>query len=163
MKGGETKMNKKIMIPVSALLVAGFLTVGVMGVNAQEKADRHSSLIQKISQKFGLKEADVKAVFDQQHAERMAQMHAKMEEKLNQLVKEGKFTEAQKNLILAKHKEMQANRQSKMEAMKNMTPEQRKAEMEAQKKSLEDWAKQNNIDSKYLFGGLGMRGHMKAK
>jgi hypothetical protein len=34
-----------------------------------------------------------------------------------------------------------------------MTPEQRKAAMEAEKTDLENWAKQNNIDMKYLFGG----------
>lgn len=152
------------MIPVTAFAIASFLTIGAIGAQAQDKTTYQTSLIQKISQKFGLKEADVKAVFDQQHTEKQAQMQAKMDEKLAQLVKDGKITEAQKNLILAKHKEMQSNRQSKMEAMKNMTPEQRKAAMEQHKKELQDWATQNGIDSQYLFGGFGMRGdHMKMK
>lgn len=150
-------------MPVGILVISGFLFFGATAAQAQETNAVKTSLIQRIAQKFNLKEADVKTVFDQHHSERQAEMQKKVDEKLTQAVKDGKITEAQKQLIVAKHKEMQTQFESQKETMKDMTPEQRKTAMEAQKKSLQDWATQNNIDIQYLMKGIGMkgRGHMK--
>lgn len=67
-------------------------------------------------------------------AEQSAAMEQKHEEHLNQLVKDGKLTAAQKQLIIAKHKAL-------------------KAEMEAKRTELEIWAKANNIPMEYLKMG----------
>lgn len=131
---------------------------GAVTAQAQEKKADHTSLIQKIAQKFNLKEADVKTVFDAHHTEMKVKMQTRVDEKLSQLVKEGKITEAQKKLIIEKHKELQAKHEQQKEAMKNMTPEQRKAAMEAEKKALQEWATQHGIDPNVIMMKFVMKG-----
>jgi len=121
----------------------------------------HETLIQRLVQKFSLKTADVQAVFDTVRNERQDEMQQKMTERLETLVKQGKITEAQKKLIVAKHAELQAQRDKEMESMKDLTPEERRSKMDAYRTELESWAKQNNIDLKYVIGfgkgnGYGM-------
>jgi hypothetical protein len=57
-------------------------------------------------------------------------MQTKYEERLTQDVTDGKITSEQKELILAKHKELEGA-------------------------TLEAWAKENGINSSYLMGGFG--------
>ena len=112
----------------------------------------HDTLIQRLVQKFGLNTADVQGVFDTVRSERQAEMQNKMTERLDALVKEGKITEAQKKLIVAKHAELQAQREKDMVAMKDLTPEARREKMEERRVSLETWAQQNSIDPQYVVG-----------
>jgi len=146
----------KKIIALSALAVvlgAGLLKSGIVFAqgNGQE---RMSTLVQKIADKFNLNKDEVQAIFDEDKAiretemkaereARRAEMQTKYEERLTQDVTYGKITEEQRKLILAKHKEMEANRETKMEG--NRT-------------ELEAWAKENGIDSSYLMGGFGGRG-----
>ena len=121
----------------------------------------NDTLIQRLVQKFGLKTEDVRSVFDTVRDERQAQMQQKLTDKLDALVKEGKLTEAQKQLIVAKHTELQTQREKDKDTLKDLTPEERRAKMQAQRTDLETWAKQNNIDIQYVLGfgrgkGLGM-------
>jgi hypothetical protein len=98
-------------------------------------------------------------VFDQHRQQMQSNMEQKYEQHLDQLVKDGKITDAQKQLILAKHKEIVQKMQSNKDSFKNMTADQRKQAMQQEKTDLENWAKQNNIDLKYVVGGFGMRMH----
>lgn len=154
----KTDMRKAI---TTFALGAALITV-VPGTFAQGYGNtNHDSLIQKIIQKFGLKEADVRSVFDSFHQDRETQMEKRYEDRLTQLVKDGKITEAQKKLMITKHEEMQKYMQSQRDALKDKTPEQRKAIMDAKRAEIEKWAKDNGIDIQYLqprFGGPG--GHM---
>lgn len=166
----KTDMRKAI---ATFALGAALITV-VPGTFAQGYGNtNHDSLIQKIIQKFGLKEADVRSVFDSFHQDRETQMEKRYEDRLTQLVKDGKITEAQKKLMITKHEEMQKYMQSQRDALKDKTPEQRKAIMDAKRAEIEKWAKDNGIDIQYLqprFGrpgghmggrGMGMRGWNK--
>jgi len=151
-------MNKKILTPV---LIAGLVAISLFGVkeiSAQGGWGDYQTLVQKIAQKFGLKEADVQSVFDEVQKDRQTQMQTKYEDKLTQDVKDGKITEAQKQLILTKHKEIQNKRSADKTDWKNLTPDQRKAKMDQEKTDLENWAKQNGIDISYVWGGRGMMG-----
>ena len=134
-------MNKKlIVVAITALTVAGAILATSTQVSAQNSV---SSLVQKIADKFGLKKEDVQAVFDQAKTDRMAQRQTMFEDELTQLVKDGKISENQKQLIINKRKELMTNRKTK-------------------RSELQDWAKQNNIDLKYLMGlwkgPMGKRG-----
>ncbi|MEI7653573.1 MAG: hypothetical protein WCJ70_04885 [bacterium] len=150
-------MNLSKKIALSTLMVAALVSISSSPVSARGMggAVGHDSLITKIAQKFGLKEADVRGVFDTQHTEHMAQMQTRMSDRLTQLVKDGKITEAQKKLIIVKHAEMQKKMQSQKDAMKDKTHAERKALMDAKRAELEQWAKSNGIDAQYLlpFGG----------
>lgn len=160
-------MKHKILIPALVLAISGLAVFSTGKVMAESSKDNYPSIIRKLVQKFGLKESDVKAIFDEAKSERQTQMQTKFEERLNQAVADGKLTEAQKQAILAKHKELAEKRGTKPENWQNMTPEQRRQYMETQKQELEAWAKQNNIDLQYFFGGVGKgfgrMGHWQGK
>lgn len=151
-------MNKKLLLTAVTITVLGTGLFGLQAVSAQTTTDPSASIVQKISEKFGLNKDEVQKVFDEEHAARHAEMQAKMEERLKTLVSEGKITEAQKQLIIAKQKELQTEREANRQNMQNLTPEQRKTEMESRKTELDAWAKENGIDTQYLFFGHGMKG-----
>lgn len=148
-------IKKTYIVAALALAITSAGLLGVTRIQAQE-VDPHTSLIQKIATKFGLKIEDVQGVFSEHKTEMQNQMMARFEAKLTQLVTDGKITEAQKQLIINKHKEMQT-------AMQNKTPEERKTEMKNKKAELETWAKQNGIDLQYIMGFGFKGGHMRVK
>jgi hypothetical protein len=154
-------LNKKIIITALAIatLGAGILTSSkVFAQTTPSGNNPMSTLIQKIATKFGLNTSDVQAVFDQDRTDQEAQQETDYEARLTQAVTDGKITEAQKQLILTKHKELEASRQNQMQNMQGKTDTERKAAMESERTALETWAKENNIDMSYLMGGRGM-GH----
>ncbi len=158
-------MNKKIFLTGLTVAVLGAGVLTSTQVFAQTSGDPMSSIVQKIADKFGLNKTDVQAVFDQDRADRKTAMEGKFESQLDQAVKDGKLTDAQKQLIISKRKELETTRQNQMQNMQGKSRDEIKAAMEAnratmeaERKSLEDWAKQNGIDVKYLMGGFGMHG-----
>lgn len=153
-------MKGKFLLPVFILIVAAATFSGVEKAYAQEPAKTSfiQNLIQRLAQKFGLKETDVQAVFDEASQQRQTQMQTRFEDRLSQAVTDGQLTEDQKQLILAKNKELQAKREQAKQNWQNLTAEERKVAMQKERQELEDWAKQNSIDIKYLFGGLGKFG-----
>ena len=94
----------------------------------------------------------MQAVFDEDRSERQAQRKELFEERLTQMVSDGKITEDQKKLILAKHEEMQSQREAQRDEFQNMTPEERRSAVEEHHEELESWAEDNEIDIGYLFG-----------
>lgn len=164
MKGGEYNMKGRTVI-LSGLTVALVLaaTLATQNTYAQSTDDPNSTLIQKLVTKFKLNETDVKAVFDEHHKEMFVKMEEKMNERLDEAVKNGKITAEQKTLIISKMKELQSKKAENLEKMKDLTAEERKTQMQAERESLTAWAKENNIDLSYLKGGFGGRMHMKIK
>jgi len=154
-------MKNKLILPVLAVMTIGVALLGGSFVHAQATlADtgQYPSIIQRLVERFGLKTADVQAVFNEDRTDRQAEMKTKEEARLTQLVTDGKITEAQKQLIIAKRAELEANHPTEPMKDSSLTPEQIKAQMEARKTELDNWAKANGIDVKYLFGGFGGRG-----
>lgn len=119
------QIKSKFILAVLATVFFSITVFGISQVNAQGSTGNYPSVIQKLVQKFGLKESDVQTVFDEARQERQSQVQAKFEERLNQWVKDGKLTESQKQAILAKHKELQEKKQNELQNWQNMTPEQR--------------------------------------
>ena len=157
-------MKKQLLI---TLAVFGIILLAGISVKAQE-GNFHSDIISKIAQKFNLKESDVSAVFEDVHKEHQAQRQAQIEEKLTQAVKDGKITEAQKQAILKKHEEMQANKPDP-EEFGNLTVEQRQQKMQEKRTEMESWASANGLDLQTMheligFGkGFGRGGHWLSK
>lgn len=149
-------MNKRLLLTVAATGIMGAGLVGATGAFAQSTVspqEHRAAFIQKITDRFKLNKDEVQKVFDEErHSAR-----------LDQLVKDGTITEAQKQLILKKHEELQAQHEQNRASLQTMTPEQRKAAVATKKQELETWAKNNGIDPQYLgfFGkrGFGMK-HM---
>jgi hypothetical protein len=154
--GGPLNINKPLIIAGAAA------TLGLAGLGAAHVASAASNpsgpdngLVAKIADKFHLNKSDVQAVFDENRAEHQAAHQQRIEDRLNQAVKDGKLTEDQKNKILTKLAEVRAT----MESLKDKTPAERRATMIKQRGELEQWARDNNIPMQYLHPGIGMRGH----
>ncbi len=158
-------INKPLLIAGVATTLAIASVAGASAANSST-TNPQDNLINKIAKKFNLKPADVKAVFEQDRSEHEAAMNQKVEDKLNQLVKDGKLTEQQKTAILAKRDEIKKDMQANRDSMKDKTPAERKALMDQKKSELDQWAKDNNIPTEYLHfvfghgpGGRGPGGH----
>jgi len=117
-----------------------------------------NSLAAKIASAFHLNQADVQKVIDQNRDEHQAQMEQKYEDRLSQAVTDGKITSAQKDLILAKHKEVQ----SFMESLSGKTAADRKNAMQTEMQQVKQWAQDNNVPFNLVMPvhrGMGMK-HM---
>lgn len=125
--------------------VALAVTAGVVGAGAlsglalADSADeKYPPVVDKIAEKFNLNKDEVQKVFDEQRAEHQAEHKQRLEEKLNQAVKNGKITEDQKTKLIAKLEEMRKNRQDQRAENR----EQREAVRDEFKK----WADENGIN-----------------
>jgi hypothetical protein len=145
-------MKKRIVI-ISGIATAGVIGLASVGlVSAQTAGTGQSNLITKIAQKFNLKEADVKSVFDEQRTANQAAHQADEKAQLDQAVKDGKLTQAQEDLIVAKQTEMKTF----IDSLSGKTPTERKTAMDTKRVELDKWAADNNIPQQYLrMGGHG--------
>ena len=163
MKGGDY-MKKKLLLSAAVVTLAGLSYFGTGYTFAQSTDSQSTTLVQKIATKFGLNQTDVQAVFDEHRDEHHQQMQTRFEEKLTQLVKDGKLTEEQKTKIIAKFSEMKEQNDTTREAMRDKTPEERKAARDTKQEELKTWAEANGIDVDVLTGafgpGRGMGKHM---
>lgn len=151
---------KKTLLAVGAVTSIGLAGVAGLGVASAATTTSSddggtSSIVSKLAEKFNLKESDVQSVFDEERAAHEATMEQRMEDKLSQAVKDGKLTEAQKDAIIAKHKELRSEREADREAMESMTDEERKAAMEQKRADLEAWAEENDIPEEYFHLKIG--------
>jgi len=142
-------MQYKWLVAILGLaMIAG--TLGVTSAEAQGEETRQP-LVQKIAERFNLKEADVQAVFDEEKSAHRQEMRQKFDDKLNQAVTDGKISEAQKQLITNKRTELKQAFETRREELKNLTPEERKEAMHKHRQELKAWAEANNIEMKYLM------------
>jgi len=120
-----------------------------------------SSLVDKISSKFKLNKSDVQKVFDENHASHQAEREQNYKDRLAELVKDGKITQAQSDSIQAKHDETKTY----MESLKDKTKSERREAMKTKADELKQWADDNGIDAKYVmpYGPQGKHGEMRGK
>lgn len=139
-------MKKRIILP--AILLTGALAVGTLGVARAYAQDsgNYPPVIQKLAEKFGVSADEVQSVFEEVRAEHQAEMLTNFEERLDNAVQEGKITAEQKQLILDKHEEMQA----KMDALRDLDPEQAREQMKALHEQMQTWAEENGIDFPFV-------------
>lgn len=149
----------------SLLIGASVITLGVgalvpLAAHAQTgTTSTGTSIVDKIASKFNLNKADVQKVFDEDRATHQAEREQQEATKLADLVKAGTLTQAQADKITAKRAEMKADMEKNKDSFKTMTEAERKAAMDAKKTALDQWAKDNGIDAKYLMlGGRGQGG-----
>lgn len=158
-------MNKKaIILTTSFLTIAAFLilvqpTQAFWPFNSWNKTEQSANgfpnIIQKLIDKFNLNPQEVTQVLEEAREEHQQQAQADFEENLNKAVENGKITEDQKNLILAKHQQMKNSKEN----WENLSPEERREKGKAIKEDLKTWAEQNNINLKDLFLGY-KKGHI---
>lgn len=122
-------------------------------------------LIDKLVNKFNLNKSDVQQVFDDYKSEMLQNRLEKESTRLDELVSQGTITSVQKDLIINKQKELATAMQDWEKQHQNddhSTQDFRDAKrdfMHSQRGSLEQWAKDNNIDLKYLIPMMKPKGH----
>lgn len=120
--------------------------------SAATDTNPESSLVDKLVAKFGLQKADVQAVFDEQHAEREAEMKANQAQRLADAVKDGDITQAQADHITKVRAEIDALRgDAKPSELSDETRDAIRDKMD----ELRDWADENNVDMHDVMGGHG--------
>ncbi len=155
--------NKKLLILSSVALASTLAVATPVYAQATNTQQDRETIVERLMKVFKLNETEVNKVVTDFRTEKQAERTKLLEEKLSQLVKDGKITNDQKTKILAKHKEMQANRPN-FEEKQNMTKEERQAENQAKRAELEKWAQANGIDMQYLFMlGRGNQGYGMGK
>ncbi len=153
-------MEQKRKIALAALAL-GLVSTGSLVAASQTQAFSgiKDDFAQALATRFNLNVTDVQTFLEEQHqlhkTEMMADMQAKMSERLDKAVADGKITAAQKVAIVAKWQEMK----TKMEALKDASDEDRRAAMKTFHEELKTWAEANDIDMKWI-AGEPMRGHM---
>jgi len=144
------KTGAKILIPIlglTALLV--FAGIGIGNSKAFGPAD-HDSLIQKLAERFNLNREEVEEFFEQQKQQHQEEMKAREEERLNQLVGDGKLTQAQKNALIAKREEWRRENADMGEKFRNMSWEERQQVMKEHREEMDKWLEENGIDWEVL-------------
>jgi DNA-binding MarR family transcriptional regulator len=141
-------MTRKQLI--IATLIAGAGSLGIMGLASAATGAKPASLAQELAQKFNLKQSDVQTVIDNHRSETRGYREQRYEDRLAQAVTDGKLTPAQKDQILAKHKELQDFAAS----LKDKTPAERRTALRNQRAEIQSWEKANSIPAGYL-GGMG--------
>ncbi len=106
------KIYKRTLIPIIGLVV--LLGAGVLGLATVKRVQAQTTsptIVQRITQRFGLNEGDVKGVFDEQRQEQFQEKQKFEEQRLTQAVSDGAITEAQKQALLDKWTEIQGQEQ----------------------------------------------------
>lgn len=158
------KFKKSLLVAgaVTSIGLAGATSIGVASA-ATNNTNGQSSLVDKLAAKFNLKKSDVQAVFDADRTQHEADRQKQIEQELTQAVTDGKITSAQKDLILAKQKEIKSAMEADRGSMKDKTATERKTLMDQRRTDLENWAKTNNIPTNLLHfkmsGGHGGPDH----
>lgn len=165
--------RKYIICAILPIMVFAVMGAAYVKANTSGISNPMSDLVSTIAQKFNLNTSDVQAVFDEQKTkmdtqreDQRAQMGAKSQEdftsRINQAVTDGKLTQAQVDLILAKKAELLAQQEAQKASAETMTQEERQTAretMKTQMDSLKQWATDNNIPQEYIPFTGGGRGH----
>ena len=104
-------------------------------------------LVERLAERFSLDKDEVLYFLEEMKEERKADMEARFEERLDELVEDGDITSAQKEAILEKKEELKAFK----EGLGDMTVSDAGEALKDLKQELKDWAQENDIELKYLF------------
>ncbi len=150
-------MKSKFVLPVALIIVAGTAFIG-SNVFAQASQSNHP-FATELAAKLGIDESKVETAFDEIRTERQKEMETAFEKRVNEALSSGKITAAQKDLILKKHEELQAQRDQERASMRDATPEERRTIMEKRHDDMKAWADENGIDYSSFFAGReGLQG-----
>lgn len=151
---------------MAAVAIGGAAIFGTGMVFAQSSNNPESGLVQAIAQKFNLDQTQVQGVFDQFRSTQKANMTQKMQQmedqRLTNLVTQGKITNDQKTAI---ETELAALKAKYLANLGSLTPDQRKQAMQNYQNDLKSWASSQGIDQSLLAPkfdlGMGRRGFGK--
>ncbi|HNQ17388.1 MAG TPA: hypothetical protein PKJ26_05290 [Candidatus Woesebacteria bacterium] len=156
-------MKAKLLLPIAAVAITAITMYGANQIMAFSGGNQHDALIQKLASTFGKSETEVQTVFNQYRTEQQATREAEFEARLATAVTEGKLTEEQKQLVIAKHAELQAQHEADFATKDSMTREEWQAKRQAEHDVLDSWAESNGIDLSYVMPERGPMGGGKGR
>ena len=156
-------MKAKLLLPIAAVAITAITMYGANQIMAFNGGDQHDALIQKLASTFGKSETEVQTVFSQFRTEQQATREAEFEARLTTAVTEGKLTEEQKQLVIAKHTELQAQHEADFANKDSMTREEWQAKRQAEHDALDSWAESNGIDLSSVMPERGPMGGGKGR
>lgn len=140
-----SKIKNWAMVLVIALVAFAAGGIVLDKAKAQDNTASYPPIVEKLMEKFGLKEEEVKNVFDEVRQEGEQKRQVEMEARLDEAVEDGVITAEQKEALLKKQAEWEEKSRQMME--------------ERQK-----WMEESGIDFEKLasyrvgFGGPGFGG-----
>ncbi len=150
--------RRRLLLAAALIASLGVTAIGVgttfaaSNAAAQEGGVNH--LVEAIATRFHVSVTDVQAVFDEERATMEADRDTREAARLTEAVTAGTLTQAQADLLSAKHAEMSAF----METMKDKTPEERNVAMKAKMDELKTWAAEQGIPEGFFLGEPGKGG-----
>lgn len=138
------------------VIALGISSIGVNALHAATQTGTFhpmTNLVNAIAEKFSLNPSEVQAVFDAEKIKAEAQRESTYESNISTAVAEGNLTQTQADLIIDKHKVIEAERQNFENSDNDET-----SNMKNQIDSLRSWAQENNIPIQYLY--FGPKEHM---
>jgi len=138
-----TRLSKKVLLPVAALSLA-VVTGATMGknVSAAESSSEFVPMVQALVDKFDLNQSEVEAVMSQYRVTRRVERRQEHEAQLDSAVVAGQITEAQKTEL----QEMMRKHQAERQEMRDLSPEERRAEANEYRGKMQDWAAANGVN-----------------
>lgn len=137
---------KNFFILLLGLFVAAFIVRMFIAQAIAYDGGNYISLPQKIAERFNLNFDEVQSFFNEIHQKRIQQAQERVEIKLNEALLNGKITQAQKEAILVKIKELY----QKKEDLNCLSFKERRSRRQELQKEMKDWADQNGIDFGFL-------------
>jgi|GEM_PF-5721686 len=132
-------INKKIALSLATFTAAGGLILSAGNAQAFV-GENDSGFFAQLAQKFGRSESEVTQIMQETRQENRSQMMKGFEGRLEKAVTTGELTAEQKQLLIEKRTELQANCDSSGER-KQLNHDE-----------LTSWAEQNGIDPSFLMG-----------
>ncbi len=154
MKRKSVKMILSLIAGLALFLVMGTACTNEISADPLEDNENGQlSLLERIAERFDLDIDEVTDFIEELKEERRAGMEERFEERLDELVEDGKITVGQKEAILEKKEKMEAFR----EDLEDMKVSQAREAMKEMKEELKDWAEENDLELKYFFPGIGLK------
>ena len=140
--------RSNLLMAVGTLGTIGAITIAGSSAVLADDNNSNDNLAYKIAQKFNLNQNEVQAVINENNP-------LKHQNRLDNLVKAGKITEAQKDLILNKMQEWHDNKPD----FSSMSKTDRQNAKQTQMNELQTWAKDNGIDPSIFENSMGKHGN----
>lgn len=152
--------KQKIVLTILAASIIGLGIASTGAVYAQTPIPTPqnplSELVEMIAQKFGLDKKQVQTVVTQYKDQKKSEMQKNMQDRenarLDQLIKDGKITTAQKQAIVDKLAALK--KKYDPSNLKTMTQDERKKQFQAEQDEIKAWAQSQGIDVSYLRPGF---------
>lgn len=139
--------RSNVLMAVGTIGAVGAITLTGTSVALADSNKSNDNLAQKIAQKFNLNQNEVQAVINENR-------QARHEDRLDNLVKDGKITEAQKELIINKMQEWDDIKPD----FTSMNTTERLEAMQKHRDEMIAWAKDNGIDPNFVDVPKGKHG-----